>query len=875
MGVTAFPFDAVLDVTPSTLLGNDTATAAPAKALTTTQVRALLGVYTTAQVDALLSGKSDAGHTHAYSSLTGIPATFPPSAHNQAWSTITGTPTTLAGYGITDAAASGHTHPQSDVTGLTSALAAKADLVGGLVPASQLPSFVDDVLEYANLAAFPGTGESGKIYVALDTSRTYRWGGSTYVELTDSTAVWGSISGVLANQTDLASALSGKSDTGHTHAYSSLTGIPSSFAPTAHKATHATGQPDALSPGDIGAVPTARTLTINGTAFDLSADRSWTVAGGISSLNGLTDATQTFATGTTGTNFGIVSTAGVHTFNLPDASATARGVVTTGTQTFAGAKTFSDNLKVGSTSSNYVAVGSGTQDVRYGQNGISNINGGARYDIISWTGGAVIQAIAITGYAYCGLNIQRAGSGTQSWVTVNFSMPATGASDATPREALDVRGNIIADGNLVLHKGTTPTSVTAHNTFTNLSNYERAVLQFVTYASGRYAQLACESAGTGIANMNLVLSPKGTGALIAGAVPDGTAVGGNAPGQYAVSLVTERTAASQAATSSRGVAIGPRATAGGAGNAEGHVAIGYLAQAIGGLSYCTAIGTGAVASYRSTAIDSTASGLDSIAIRSAGASHTSAVAIGFQTKSYYDGLILWGQATANGSVGNPLQSRAHPLSMNEVRTNSSSAAITPVVYTFNEGFRSRQRGIIAEVTVTVLASRSDGAVAKWKRQILIKDSVPLAGTPVTLSILQNETLGTDYSEIPSASVSFTVNSTTRALSASLVGEPEYAVTGDAVTDVLTAVGHPFANGDIVTFNVLNGGAGLTANPSGTYWLGFYSVVNVSGNTFQLAVAGSTSPVINFTSDITAGSTICRAIYWSVAASDIKWRSGAW
>ncbi len=56
----------------------------------------------------------------------------------------------------------------------------------GKVPAAQLPSFVDDVLEYANLAAFPGTGETGKIYVALDTNKTYRWSGSAYVEISAS-----------------------------------------------------------------------------------------------------------------------------------------------------------------------------------------------------------------------------------------------------------------------------------------------------------------------------------------------------------------------------------------------------------------------------------------------------------------------------------------------------------------------------------------------------------------------------------------------------------------------------------------------------------------------------------------------------------------
>ncbi|HEX8462210.1 MAG TPA: hypothetical protein VF623_12300, partial [Segetibacter sp.] len=61
----------------------------------------------------------------------------------------------------------------------------------------------------------------------------------------------------------------------------------------------------------------------------------------ISSLNGLTGTTQTFATGTTGNDFNISSAGAAHTFNIPDASATARGLTTTGTQTFAGAKTFS------------------------------------------------------------------------------------------------------------------------------------------------------------------------------------------------------------------------------------------------------------------------------------------------------------------------------------------------------------------------------------------------------------------------------------------------------------------------------------------------------------------------------------------------------
>jgi hypothetical protein len=103
-----------------------------------------------------------------------------------------------------------HNHIISNIDGLQSALDSKqaslgftplnANLKGaangvaeldatGKVPASQLPSYVDDVLEYDNQAGFPTTGETGKIYIAKDTNKTYRWSGSGYVEISASLAL--------------------------------------------------------------------------------------------------------------------------------------------------------------------------------------------------------------------------------------------------------------------------------------------------------------------------------------------------------------------------------------------------------------------------------------------------------------------------------------------------------------------------------------------------------------------------------------------------------------------------------------------------------------------------------------------------------------
>ena len=75
-------------------------------------------------------------------------------------------------------------------TQISNAIASKADLdTNGKVPSSQLPSYVDDVIEYSAKSNFPSTGESGKIYIDIATNLTYRWSGSAYVEISPSLAL--------------------------------------------------------------------------------------------------------------------------------------------------------------------------------------------------------------------------------------------------------------------------------------------------------------------------------------------------------------------------------------------------------------------------------------------------------------------------------------------------------------------------------------------------------------------------------------------------------------------------------------------------------------------------------------------------------------
>lgn len=76
----------------------------------------------------------------------------------------------------------------------------------GKVPTSQLPSYVDDVLEYSARANFPATGEAGKIYIDNSTNKTYRWSGTTYVEISASLALGETSSTAYAGNKGLANA---------------------------------------------------------------------------------------------------------------------------------------------------------------------------------------------------------------------------------------------------------------------------------------------------------------------------------------------------------------------------------------------------------------------------------------------------------------------------------------------------------------------------------------------------------------------------------------------------------------------------------------------------------------------------------------------
>ena len=219
--------------------------------------------YTESETDGLLAAKANTNHTHSADNIT---------SGTLALDRI---PT------ITDAKIQGM----------------NANKLTGTIPQANLPSYVDDVLEYNGQSNFPEEGESGKIYVDISTNRTYRWGGSSYVEISSS----------LALGTTSSTAFRG--DYGNT-AYQHATAKGSAFASGLYKITtneqgHVTAA-TAVTKNDITALGIPGSDTNTNTTYTLSKSGSTiTLQGSDGSSSEVTDANTTY----TLSSFGVTATA--------------------------------------------------------------------------------------------------------------------------------------------------------------------------------------------------------------------------------------------------------------------------------------------------------------------------------------------------------------------------------------------------------------------------------------------------------------------------------------------------------------------------------------------------------------------------------------
>jgi hypothetical protein len=388
---------------------------------------------------------------------------------------------------------------------------------------------------------------------------------------------------------------------------------------------------DRLAVRVIGSSLGGHTITLN-TEGNTQSQIITTFSTGLAAINGLTDQIQFLSTGTTGTDFNIASSAATHTFNIPVASGTNTGKLSSADWT-----TFNNKIGAGAYTS---------------QTGLT-MNTARLLGRTTAGVGAAEEITVGTGLSLTAGTLTNTAAGVTS---VTATAPLTSSGGATPDISTSIATNKVVGrstaGTGVMEE-LTPVGITVSaGNITGIGGTLGTVDNAVPRADGtggftvQGSDIVIDDATTstqnnvaitnqhsGQTNSALVLTPKGTGAFILGPKPDGTATGGNARGASAADLQLERNGATQVASGANSFVVGRRN--------------------IASNSYAAAIGNSNTASGQASFVigqNCTASATNSFAGNDQStASGASSVVLGYRSAATanYTGILGGGDALAD------------------------------------------------------------------------------------------------------------------------------------------------------------------------------------------------------------------------------------